>query len=60
VSGDGRHFDAVVVSDEFLNKSRIARHRLVYDALGEKNERRGTCLVIKIIYVFRVGAKING
>ena len=30
VSGDGRHFDAVVVSDDFLGKSRLERHRLIY------------------------------
>jgi acid stress-induced BolA-like protein IbaG/YrbA len=36
VSGDGRHFDAVVVSEEFANKSRLARHRIIYAALGDK------------------------
>lgn len=29
VSGDGRHFEAVVVSDEFEGKSLITRHRMV-------------------------------
>ncbi len=29
VSGDGRHFEALVVSDEFEGKSLIARHRMV-------------------------------
>lgn len=29
VSGDGRHFEAVVVSPEFEGKSLIERHRLV-------------------------------
>ncbi len=36
IEGDGRHFEAVLVSDEFLNKSRIQRQRLVYAALGDK------------------------
>jgi BolA protein len=32
---DGKgHFDVVIVSSEFDNKSRIERHRMVYDALG--------------------------
>jgi BolA protein len=32
---DGKgHFDVMIVSDRFDGKSRIARHRLVYDALG--------------------------
>ena len=28
------HFDVTVVSEKFEGMSRIARHRLVYDALG--------------------------
>jgi len=29
VSGDGRHFEAVVISDAFEGKSLIQRHRMV-------------------------------
>ena len=29
VSGDGRHFEAVVVSEAFAGKSLIQRHRMV-------------------------------
>jgi acid stress-induced BolA-like protein IbaG/YrbA len=29
VTGDGRHFEALVVSDEFEGKSLIERHRMV-------------------------------
>lgn len=36
VSGDGRHFEALVVSDEFSGKSRIQRHQRVYQALGDR------------------------
>ncbi len=28
------HFDVTIVSDKFEGHSRIARHRMVYDALG--------------------------
>ena len=28
------HFDVVIISDAFEGKSRIQRHRMVYDALG--------------------------
>lgn len=28
------HFDVTIVSEEFEGLNRIARHRLVYDALG--------------------------
>jgi acid stress-induced BolA-like protein IbaG/YrbA len=33
-SDDNTHFEAVVVSDAFAGKSRIARHQLVYGTLG--------------------------
>jgi len=36
VSGDGRHFDALVVSDAFEGKRSLARHRMVYAALGDR------------------------
>lgn len=36
VSGDGQHFEAVVVSKEFTGKNRIQRHQLVYQTLGER------------------------
>lgn len=36
VSGDGHHFEAVVVSAEFRGKSRVQRHQLVYSALGDR------------------------
>jgi len=36
VSGDGRHFDAVIVCAEFSGKSRIQQHQMVYAALGDK------------------------
>jgi acid stress-induced BolA-like protein IbaG/YrbA len=34
-SDDLTHFTAVIVSDEFINKSKLNRHRLVYAALGD-------------------------
>ncbi len=36
VTGDGRHFSAVVVSDAFAGKNMVAQHRLVYAALGRR------------------------
>jgi acid stress-induced BolA-like protein IbaG/YrbA len=36
VEGDGAHFQAVIVSPEFAGKSRVARHQVVYAALGER------------------------
>jgi acid stress-induced BolA-like protein IbaG/YrbA len=34
VVGDGKHFQALVVSGAFAGKSRVQRHQLVYAALG--------------------------
>jgi len=36
VRGDGRHFEALIVSAAFEGKARVARHQLVYAALGER------------------------
>ena len=32
---EGRHFSVVIVSGRFAGASRVARHRLVYDALRD-------------------------
>jgi acid stress-induced BolA-like protein IbaG/YrbA len=36
VRGDGRHFEAVVVSAAFRGRSRVQQHQLVYAALGSR------------------------
>ncbi|MFU1997521.1 BolA family protein [Bordetella avium] len=36
VQGDGSHFDAIIVSTAFEGKRLIARHQLVYAALGDR------------------------
>ena len=36
VEGDGRHFSALIVSPTFEGKTRVARHQLVYAALGDR------------------------
>ena len=36
VTGDGAHFEALVVSPEFEGLPRVRRHQLVYAALGER------------------------
>jgi acid stress-induced BolA-like protein IbaG/YrbA len=35
VTGDGRHFEALVVASIFEGKNLLARQRLVYSALGD-------------------------
>jgi len=34
VTGDGRHFEAVIVSPEFVGKSMLQQQQCVYRALG--------------------------
>ena len=36
VTGDGRHFDAIVISDAFAGKGLLEQHRMVYATLGDK------------------------
>ena len=36
VSGDGHHFEALIVSAAFDGLGRVDRHRLVYGALGDR------------------------
>lgn len=36
VVGDGQHFEAVVVSDEFAGMNRVRRHQRVFQTLGDR------------------------
>ena len=36
VTGDGQHFEALIVSAEFAGLNRVERHKLVYRALGDR------------------------
>lgn len=47
VTGDGQHFEAVVVSAEFAGKSRIGRHKIVYQTLGDRMRGEIHALSIK-------------
>ena len=33
---DGQHFEAIVISETFINKRLLQRHKQVYATLGEK------------------------
>lgn len=59
VTGDGRHFEAVVVSDDFNGKNRLARHRIIYDALGERMKEEIHALSMKL-YTVEEWSKVNG
>ena len=47
VSGDGTHFDAIVVSPAFAGRNRVQQHQLVYGTLGEKMGREIHALSIQ-------------
>ena len=47
VEGDGHHFEAIIVAEEFDGKSRIQRHQLVYAALGDKMKSEVHALSMK-------------
>ena len=36
VTGDGAHFEAVIVSPRFAGLNRVRQHQLVYAALGDR------------------------
>ncbi|TMG95502.1 MAG: BolA family transcriptional regulator [Betaproteobacteria bacterium] len=36
VTGDGQHFQAVIVSAAFAGLSKVKQHQLVYRALGDR------------------------
>lgn len=51
VVGDGSHFEAIIVSDEFKNKILIDRHKLVYGALGDSMREDIHALSMKTLTV---------
>jgi len=36
LGNDGQHFEAEIVSTQFIGKSMVQQHQLVYQALGER------------------------
>ena len=49
VLGDGEHFQALIVSQEFAGRSRVQRHQLVYAALGERMREEIHALSMKTL-----------
>ena len=49
VSGDGHHFEAVIVSSQFRGLSRVRQHQLVYGALGERMREEIHALSMKTL-----------
>ncbi|MBM3377283.1 MAG: BolA family transcriptional regulator [Betaproteobacteria bacterium] len=49
VDGDGHHFEAVIVSQAFEGKRLVARHQLVYGALGDRMRQEIHALSMKTL-----------
>ncbi len=49
VEGDGRHFDAVIVSSAFEGKRPVQRHQLVYGVLGDRMREEVHALSMKTL-----------
>jgi acid stress-induced BolA-like protein IbaG/YrbA len=49
VTGDGQHFEAVIVSEEFAGKNRVQRHQRVYQALGDRMREEIHALSMKTL-----------
>ena len=49
VEGDGRHFFATIVSASFEGTNRVARQRLVYQALGDRMREQIHALSMKTL-----------
>ncbi len=49
VEGDGQHFKAIIVSEEFAGKRLIARHQRVYQALGDRMKAEIHALSMKTL-----------
>ena len=49
VAGDGRHFEAVIVSPQFRGLSKVRQHQLVYGALGERMREEIHALSMKTL-----------
>ena len=43
----GKHFIVAIVSNQFLGRSRVARHRMVYDVLGDLMPQRIHALALQ-------------
>ncbi|MDC6484744.1 BolA/IbaG family iron-sulfur metabolism protein [Methylophilaceae bacterium] len=46
---DGTHFEAIIVSSLFIDKSMIKQHQIVYEALGDMMKQEIHALSIKTL-----------
>ncbi|HEX5756242.1 MAG TPA: BolA/IbaG family iron-sulfur metabolism protein [Arenimonas sp.] len=49
VSGDGHHWEAIIVSEAFRGKNKVQQHQLVYQALGDRMREEIHALSMKTL-----------
>jgi len=49
VDGDGHHFEAVIICDDFAGKTMVQQHQMVYAALGDKMKAEIHALSMKTL-----------
>ena len=49
VNGDGRHFEALIVSPAFEGTRAVQRHQIVYKALGDRMREEVHALSMKTL-----------
>ncbi len=59
VDGDGQHFFATIVSHTFVDKTQIARQRLVYAALGDRMHSEIHALSMQTLTPAEYANKVN-
>ena len=60
VSGDGAHFEAIIVSPVFEGKRTLARHQAVYQALGDRMREEIHALSMRTLTPAEYEALNNG
>ncbi len=60
VAGDGQHFQAVIVSSAFEGRARVARHQLVYAALGDRMREEIHALSMQTLTPAEFALRQNG
>ncbi|HLQ24927.1 MAG TPA: BolA/IbaG family iron-sulfur metabolism protein [Acidiferrobacterales bacterium] len=59
VSGDGYHFEAVIISQAFAGKSKVQQHQMVYQVLGDKMKQDIHALSMRTLTPEQWGQEAN-
>ncbi len=59
LEGGETHFNIMVVSDDFIGKNKVVRHKMIYKILDEEIEGRIHALSIKALTQSELDNKLN-